>query len=63
MEGKLLRVGVGAPIYLAVIMEYLPAEICELADNAAKGNKKTLIIPRHLQLVVRNAKHSSRSIK
>ena len=38
------RVGAGAPVYLAAVMEYL----------AARDNKKTRIIPRHLQLAIRN---------
>ncbi|NXX90859.1 H2AX protein, partial [Centropus bengalensis] len=48
------RIGLCAAIYLTAVLEYLSAEILELAGNAARENRKSRIVPRHIQLAVRN---------
>ncbi|XP_072164634.1 core histone macro-H2A.1-like [Diadema setosum] len=48
------RIGSGAPVYLAAVIEYLTAEILELAGNAARDNRKARVTPRHILLAVAN---------
>lgn len=53
-QGITPRVSAGAPVFLAAVAEYIAAEILELAGNASRENKRQRIIPRHLQLAIRN---------
>lgn len=48
------RIGMGAPVYLAAVLEYLSAELLEMSGNSARDNKRKRIIPRDLVLAIRS---------
>ena len=50
------RVGAGAPVYMAAVLEYLTAELLELSTKALVADKKSAkrITPRAVLLAVRN---------
>ncbi|KAG5684972.1 hypothetical protein PVAND_014176 [Polypedilum vanderplanki] len=53
-KGSFERIGTGAAVYITAVLEYLTAEMLELAGDVSRDLKKTRIIPRHIQLAVRH---------
>ena len=47
------RIGSTAAVFLAAVLEYLTAELLELAGKSAENNKKTRITPRYISLAVK----------
>eukprot|EP00352_Strombidinopsis_acuminata_P002871 CAMPEP_0176379446 /NCGR_PEP_ID=MMETSP0126-20121128/30364_1 /TAXON_ID=141414 ORGANISM="Strombidinopsis acuminatum, Strain SPMC142" /NCGR_SAMPLE_ID=MMETSP0126 /ASSEMBLY_ACC=CAM_ASM_000229 /LENGTH=141 /DNA_ID=CAMNT_0017742227 /DNA_START=22 /DNA_END=447 /DNA_ORIENTATION=+ len=54
------RVSGDAPVFMAGVLEYLSAEVLELAGNVATESKKKTIMPRHIQLAIQNDEEFSR---
>eukprot|EP01055_Gregarina_sp_Pseudo9_P000187 Gregarina_sp_Pseudo_9__186@NODE_1121_length_1861_cov_218_725027_g1048_i0_p5_GENE_NODE_1121_length_1861_cov_218_725027_g1048_i0NODE_1121_length_1861_cov_218_725027_g1048_i0_p5_ORF_typecomplete_len135_score45_86Histone/PF00125_24/6_8e16Histone_H2A_C/PF16211_5/1_9e07CBFD_NFYB_HMF/PF00808_23/1_9e05TAF/PF02969_17/0_037DC_STAMP/PF07782_13/0_17TFIID18kDa/PF02269_16/0_24_NODE_1121_length_1861_cov_218_725027_g1048_i06771081 len=52
--GYSARVGRGAPIFLAAVLEYLTYEVLEMAGSHARETDKKRITPQHIQYAVRS---------
>ena len=48
-----MRIGLGAGIFTAAVLELLTAEILMLAGDAALANRRKRILPRHIMLSMR----------
>eukprot|EP01054_Gregarina_sp_Poly1_P001721 Gregarina_sp_Poly_1__1720@NODE_1444_length_4133_cov_160_835957_g144_i1_p5_GENE_NODE_1444_length_4133_cov_160_835957_g144_i1NODE_1444_length_4133_cov_160_835957_g144_i1_p5_ORF_typecomplete_len136_score9_59Histone/PF00125_24/3_5e16CBFD_NFYB_HMF/PF00808_23/1_2e05Histone_H2A_C/PF16211_5/2_6e05TAF/PF02969_17/0_079DUF3071/PF11268_8/0_072_NODE_1444_length_4133_cov_160_835957_g144_i131173524 len=52
--GYAARIGKGAPIFLAAVLEYLTYEVLEMAGGHARDTDKKRITPQHIQYAVRS---------
>ena len=49
-----MRIGSGASVYMAAVLEYVAAEILELAGNSARDNNRVRITSRNIFLAIFN---------
>lgn len=47
------RIGEGGAIYLAAVLEYLTAELVELAGIISQENRRQRIVPRHILMAIK----------
>jgi histone H2A len=57
------RLGAGAPVYLAAVLEYLTAEILELSGNSSLDHKRNRINTRNITLAIENDEELSTLLK
>ncbi|KNC50347.1 histone H2A [Thecamonas trahens ATCC 50062] len=50
-------------VYLAAVIEYVMAELLELASIAARDNSQERIVPRHLQVAIRDDKELNKLLE
>jgi histone H2A len=50
-------------LIVAAVLEYLTAEVLELAGNCSKDSSKKRVIPRHILLAVKNDEELNKLFK
>lgn len=50
----LKRVGGTAPIYMAAVLEYITAEVLEVASNSTAGSKRKRVTPEDVSIALRS---------
>lgn len=61
--GYAQRLSSSTPIFLAGVLEYLTANILDLAGKEALSNNKTRITPEHVQRALGSNQHLSRLLE
>jgi len=61
-SGRKQNISTSSAIVIAAVAEYVIAEICELANNAAVEEKSKRVHPRQLQLAIRQDEELARFI-
>ncbi|TKR94721.1 hypothetical protein L596_008976 [Steinernema carpocapsae] len=54
------RLGKNSAVFLAAVMEYIVAEVIELAGNQATSQKRRRLNPRHIMLAIRSDEELNR---
>merc|ERR1711964_187998 len=57
------RVSKGTGVFTSAVMEYISAEVLELAGNVCKERKKHTIFPKHIQSAIRNDEELNEFLK
>ena len=57
---KTKRIGGSAPIYMTAVMEYITAEILELAGNHTQNSKRKRVTPEDVVLSIRSDEELSK---
>jgi histone H2A len=57
------RIGRGAPVAVTAIVENLIAEILELAGHVTKRDGKVRVVPKHINIAIRNDEELDRLFK